>query len=74
LFWSKNKPTTTRGNQFFRRQGKGYKDEGAAMEVFGTLEKQELKESPFRKYFEFGMNNEGYWGYSHMVTPFLRLC
>jgi hypothetical protein len=52
----------------FSRRGKCYKDEGVAMEVFGTLEKQGLKESPFRKYFEFGMNNEGYWRYSHMVT------
>jgi hypothetical protein len=53
---------------FSRQRGKRYKDEGVAMEVFGTLEKQELKESPFIKYFEFGMNNECYWGCSHMVT------
>jgi hypothetical protein len=53
---------------FSRQGGKCYKDEGTAMEVFGMWEKQELKESPFIKYFESGMNNEGYWGYSHMVT------
>jgi hypothetical protein len=34
---------------FSLQQGKRYKDEGAAMEVFGTSEKQELKESPFIK-------------------------
>jgi hypothetical protein len=44
---------------FSRGRGKRYKDEGVVMEVFGTFEKQQQKESPL-KYFEFGMNNEGY--------------
>ena len=29
--------------------------------------KAALTSSPFLKYFEFGINNEGYWTYSHLV-------
>jgi hypothetical protein len=51
----------------YARRGKKYTDEAAARDVLNCTEKQELKESPFVKYFELGANNEGYWGYNHMV-------
>ena len=49
-----------------------YRDEEAAMEVYGTLKKRPLtKESlPFLVYFEYGENKEGYWDYNHMVLQF----
>jgi hypothetical protein len=49
-------------------RGKKYtKDEAAAMDVRNCIDKKEIKELPFIKYFELGANNEGYWGYNHMV-------
>jgi hypothetical protein len=51
----------------YARQGKKYTNETAARDVLNCTEKQDLKESPFVKYFELGANNEGYWGYNHMV-------
>ena len=49
------------------RQGRKYTDEAAAMDVMNCTDKKEIIESPFVKYFEIGANNEGYWGYNHMV-------
>jgi hypothetical protein len=37
------------------------------MDVRNCINKKEIKESPFIKYFEHEANNEGYWGYNHMV-------
>jgi hypothetical protein len=51
----------------YSRRGKKYTNEAAATDVLNCTEKQELKESPFIKDFELGANNEGYWGYQHMV-------
>jgi hypothetical protein len=49
------------------RRGKKYVDEAAAIDVLNNVEKQDLKESPFVKYFDLGANNEGCWGYNNMV-------
>jgi hypothetical protein len=43
----------------FSRRGKKCVDEAAAIDVLNNAEKQDLKESPFVKYFELGANNEG---------------
>jgi hypothetical protein len=51
----------------YSRQGKKYTDEVAALDVRNCIDKKEIEESPFVKYFELGANNEGYWGYNHMV-------
>jgi hypothetical protein len=59
-------PTKLAGIKFSRR-GKKYVDEAAAIDVLNNAEKEDLKESPFVKYFELGANDEGYWGYNHMV-------
>jgi hypothetical protein len=32
--------------------------------------KEDLSESPFVKYFEYGANHEGYWTYDHMSIQF----
>jgi hypothetical protein len=45
----------------YARRGKKYTNEAAATDVLNCTEKQDLKESPFIKYFELGANNEGYW-------------
>ena len=42
------------------RRMKKYKDEGAAMEVFKMIEKEELTNSPFVREFNYGMNFDGY--------------
>ena len=53
------------------RRGKKYTDETAAKAIHnGTAMKRDLKESPFVKYFELGMHNDGYWTYNHMATQF----
>ncbi len=44
-----------------------YADEYAANDILKAVEKEDLIESPFVKYFELRANNEGYWGYHHMV-------
>jgi hypothetical protein len=49
------------------RRGEKYTDEFAASDIYNAVEKKDLKESPFVKFFELGANNEGYWGYNHMV-------
>jgi hypothetical protein len=49
------------------RVGQKYLDEAAANAKRGTVEKKELKNSPFIIEFEYGANNEGYWSYDHMV-------
>jgi hypothetical protein len=46
----------------YSRRGKKYTNEAAATDVLNCTEKQELKKSPFVKYFELGTINEGYWG------------
>jgi hypothetical protein len=53
----------------YLRRGKKYTDEAAAMvDVLNCTEKKEIKESAtVHQYFELGANNEGYWGYNHMV-------
>jgi hypothetical protein len=45
-----------------------YTEEVVAVDVPNCMKKKEIKESPFIKYFELGVNNEDYWGYSHMVV------
>ena len=37
-----------------------------------TIEKNDkkLETSPFKRRFEYGSNNQGYWNYSHMVIQF----
>ena len=49
------------------RTGQKYTDEFAAKDIHNIAEKKDLEESPFVRYFELGANNEGYWGYNHMV-------
>ena len=66
--WPENKPTTTRGNQFLPSPRQMLQGRGRGNGGLRNVGKEELKESPFIKYFEFGMDNEGYWGCSHMVT------
>jgi hypothetical protein len=52
------------------RRGQKYVDEEAADEVRGKAEKADLTDSPFVKFFELGMANEGYWNYNHMALQF----
>ena len=47
-----------------------YADEEAAIEVYGSALKKDLKKSPFLVYFEYGESKEGYWNYAHMVCQF----
>ncbi|KAI2489198.1 hypothetical protein MHU86_25404 [Fragilaria crotonensis] len=47
-----------------------YIDEQAAKEVFGTINKSDLKESPLVKYLYIGAGNEGYWNSFHMSVQF----
>ena len=47
-----------------------YADEEAAIEVYVSALKKDLKKSPFLVYFEYGESKEGYWNYSHMVCQF----
>jgi hypothetical protein len=49
------------------RRGKKYVDEAAAINVLNNVEKQDMKESLFVKYFELGADSEGYRGYNNMV-------
>ena len=49
------------------RQGQSYRDEEAAMEVYGRKCKHDLEENPFVHKFEYGANRDGYWNSSHMV-------
>ena len=50
-----------------RRGNQRYADEEASQAVHGSIEKQDLKHSPFVQFFEYGASNEGYWDYNHMV-------
>ena len=54
-------------NAFRRRESSQYKDTAAAEEVFGKIEKEDLKSSPFSVMIEPGKNDDGYWDYNHMV-------
>ena len=47
-----------------------YADKEAAIEVYGSALKKDLKKSPFLVYFEYGESKEGYWNYGHMVCQF----
>ena len=42
------------------------------MDVNGTSIKPQLPagKSPFLTFFNYGANEEGYWGYNHMVLQF----
>ena len=42
----------------------------AANELNRNTMKPPLTSSPFLTYFEYGSNNDGYWGYNHMVLQF----
>ena len=52
------------------REGKDYLDENASMEVLKTKTKPPLKDSPFVRKFQYGLNYDGYWNYHHMVIQF----
>ena len=54
------------------RRGKEYHDKEGALEVLGTVHKQQkiLTETPFLKLFEYGENRDGYWNSSHMSVQF----
>jgi hypothetical protein len=50
------------------RRGQKHADEHAANDIHNAVvDKKDLKESPFVKFFELGSNNEGCWGCNHMV-------
>ena len=49
------------------RAGQTYADEEAAIEVYGRIQKHELEENPFVRYFEYGANYQGYWNSFHMI-------
>jgi len=50
------------------RRGKTYVDKEAAERLKGNIRKTDLKNNnPLVYEFEYGMNNEGYWDYDHMV-------
>ena len=45
-----------------------YVSETAALEVYGTTEKQLLTSRDcLMQFFDVGINNDGYWGYNHMA-------
>ena len=52
------------------RRGKQYIDEEAAREVLKCKYKQTLKNSPFIRKFEYGVNSDRFWNYNHMVVQF----
>ena len=56
------------------RQGKCYVDTEAAMELLGSVAKDDhpmqLGGSPFVRYLQIGKNKEGYWSSAHMAVQF----
>jgi hypothetical protein len=55
-----------------QRAGKQYKDQEAAIKIYGSPCKKPLTldKSPFLVSFEYGENREGYWSYNNMVLQF----
>ena len=51
-----------------KRRGTMYKDDEAATEVLDRKEKRDLTVTPFKRIFDPGANDEGYWTYSHMAV------
>jgi hypothetical protein len=49
------------------RRGKKYTDSAAALEILRCDDKKDLSESPFVRYLEIGVNNEGWWDYNQMI-------
>ena len=49
------------------RRGQRRADQRAANNIFNSVDKSDLVESPFAKCFELGANNEGRWGHDHAV-------
>jgi hypothetical protein len=49
------------------RRGKKYTDSAAAIEILRCDDKKDLSESPFVRYLEIGVNNEGWWDYNQMI-------
>ena len=56
------------------RKGQKYKDEKAATKKRGSIEKEDLHESPFVREFEYGASYEGYWYYEHIVLQLEDCC
>ena len=52
------------------RLQKNYVTIEAANELNRNSMKPPLLSSPFLAYFEYGANNDGYWGYNNMVLQF----
>jgi len=50
------------------RFSQNYCDTTAAMEIFGSIEKKPLSESPFLRAITIGVNNDGYWTSYHMAV------
>ena len=50
-----------------KRKCRKYSDEEAAIEKNGTSLKSDLKESPFVRELDYGINYDGYWTYGSMV-------
>ena len=48
-------------------RGQTHADECATNDMFNSVDKKDLVESPFVKHFELGANNEGCWGCNHVA-------
>ena len=52
------------------REEEEYLDKDAAMKVYKTTKKQKLTSSPFVAYFQYSVNQQGYWDFNTMILQF----